>query len=184
MKPFAEELRGGDPDRSGEFPTSFVSSGDSRIDSTNSSGGLLADDPVVRMRAADAIEKISATRPECLAPYRTFFLSEVALGKQSGVRWHIAQILPRIARSRRDATKIEAILHEYLEDSSSIVKTNAMQALVELAERGLLSRTRVAALIREFSHTGTPAMRARGKRLLRTLTAELENATYGEAERS
>lgn len=32
--------------------------------------GLATDDPVVRMRSADAIEKITAQRPDLLRPYK------------------------------------------------------------------------------------------------------------------
>jgi len=122
------------------------------------------------MRAADAIEKVSAQHPEYLEPYRALLLSQIALSKQAGVRWHIAQILPRIAR-QRDVAKIERILLEYLEDSSSIVRTNAMQALAELAASGLLPKASVARKIRSLARSGTPAMRARANKLLRMLSA-------------
>ena len=32
---------------------------------------MLSDDPVIRMRSADAVEKITASRPEYLQPYKT-----------------------------------------------------------------------------------------------------------------
>ena len=35
-------------------------------------GGLSVDDPLVRMRAADAVEKISADQPDLLQPFKKF----------------------------------------------------------------------------------------------------------------
>ncbi len=37
--------------------------------------GLAGDDPVLRMRAADALEKITAQRPELLQPFKTRLLA-------------------------------------------------------------------------------------------------------------
>jgi hypothetical protein len=44
--------------------------------------GLLSDDPVVRMRSADAIEKISTQRPYLLQAYKSKLLQEVARSEQ------------------------------------------------------------------------------------------------------
>ena len=47
---------------------------------------MLGDDPVVRMRAADAIEKITARHPEYLQPYKTKLIQQVAKIEQQEVR--------------------------------------------------------------------------------------------------
>jgi len=52
------------------------------------------DAPVVRMRAADAAEKITAQRPELLGPYKRLLLDDLARASQAEVRWHVAQMLP------------------------------------------------------------------------------------------
>ena len=51
----------------------------------------------------------------------------------------------------------------------SIVKTCAMQALADLAGPGARSRSEIAALIEELVRKGTPAMKARGRKLLKQL---------------
>src|SRR5690606_14505511 len=58
---------------------------------------MLLDDPVIRLRAADAVEKASRRRPERLAPHKAALLGEVAEIDQKEVRWHVAQMLPRRA---------------------------------------------------------------------------------------
>jgi hypothetical protein len=81
----------------------------------------------------------------------------------------VAQMLPRLrltARERDDAT---AILFDYLEDKSSIVRTFAMQALAELAMQDGRLRSRVFPLLERLAVAGTPAMRSRGRKLLNLL---------------
>ncbi len=58
--------------------------------------GMLGDDPILRMRCADALEKITANHPEYLKPYKATLLQQVALIDQQEVRWHVAQMLPRL----------------------------------------------------------------------------------------
>jgi hypothetical protein len=64
------------------------------------------------------------------------------------------------------------MLLNYTNDCGSIVKTVAMQALADVAlgSRGLLPM--IKQHIEELSVIGTPAMNARGKKLLKTLAKE------------
>ncbi len=132
--------------------------------------GLSADDPIVRARTADAVEKISAQRPNCLRPYKSRLLGDLAQCRQKEVRWHLAQMLPRIRWNGEEQRQVYRILVGYLRDSSSIVKTFAMQALADLAIRSPALRPAVLRTIRALTTRGTPAMRARGRRLLPLLT--------------
>ena len=95
--------------------------------------GLLVDDPLIRMRAADAIEKITAQHPEYLAPYKTQLLQEVGPIEQQEVRWHVAQLLSRLDLTAEERRTAVTLLNTYLQDQSKIVKTFAMQALADLA---------------------------------------------------
>ena len=61
------------------------------------------------------------------------------------------------------------ILLGYLEDPSSIVRTFSMQALADLASRDERLLAQVMPLIERLTRTGTPAMRSRGRKLLRQL---------------
>lgn len=57
------------------------------------------------------------------------------------------------------------------------VKTNAMQALYDLAERHEALRSVVLLHIKELVDIGTPAMKARGKKLLARLKRLLADST-------
>jgi hypothetical protein len=128
--------------------------------------GMLHEDPVVRMRAADAVEKASAQRPEYLQPLKSRLLQEVARSEQQEVRWHVAQMLPRLDLSAAERETAVAILTGYLDDESKIVKTFSMQALADLAAQDASLRPQVTALVEELTRTGSPAMQSRGRKLL------------------
>jgi hypothetical protein len=133
--------------------------------------GMWSKDPIVRMRAADVVEKVSAAHPECLQPYKEDLLYRVATIDQQEVRWHVAQMLPRLDLDVKEREIAVDILLGYLDDQSQIVKTFAMQALAEFALADESLRSRVVPILRELTVTGSPAMASRGRKLLAQLGA-------------
>jgi len=129
--------------------------------------GLLAEDPVVRVRAADAVEKVTRERPDLLQPLKRQLLGGTLRDKE--VRWHVAQMLPRLKLTPREQKRAVDILMAWLGDSSSIVKTCSMQALADLAKCDDRLLRRVRPLIERLTQTGTPAMQSRGRKLLKQL---------------
>lgn len=134
-------------------------------------------EPVVQMRAADAVEKITRTRPDLLEPHAEALLTTAASTAQKEVRWHAAQLLSRVPLNGDQQARAVAVLFEYLSDESSIVKTCALQALADLSQSDSELQRRVLPLIEELTATGTPAMRARGRKLLIRLTSGTEGIT-------
>jgi hypothetical protein len=128
--------------------------------------GLAADDPVVRMRAADAIDKITARRPELLRPYKRRLLAIAGSSEQQEIRWHAALIIPRLELTKKERAVALDILFDYLRDKSSIVKTFAMQAIWDLASADEKLKAQIIPLIEELTQVGTAAMRARGRKIL------------------
>jgi len=124
-------------------------------------------DAVVRMRAADALEKISRERIELLQAYKSELLGLMAETSQQEMRWHLAVLIPRLEMTPEERRRAVGILERYLGDRSSIVKTFAIQGLWELSLGDAALRPKVVELVRELTRTGTPAMRARGRKLLR-----------------
>jgi hypothetical protein len=64
---------------------------------------------------------------------------------------------------------VAAILESWLEDPGSIVKTFAMQGLANLIRQCPRLEPEVLDILRTLSRSGTPAMRARGRILLKQL---------------
>jgi HEAT repeat protein len=128
--------------------------------------GLSADDPLVRMRAADAVEKITAQRPELLRSYKNEIILHAEATDQKEIRWHLAQMLPRLDLSGQERKRVYRVLLTYLSDRSSIVRTFAMQALADIARDAPALLPAVRRHIAELTLVGTPAMKARGRKLL------------------
>jgi hypothetical protein len=127
---------------------------------------LWNESPVIRMRASDAAEKVSLERPDLLKPHKAELLGLLAETEERELRWHLAQMIPRLRLNGRERRQAAAKLRSFLSDRSSIVKTCAMQTLADLAEQDARLRSEVVERIEELVRTGTPAMRARGRKLL------------------
>lgn len=128
--------------------------------------GMRSDDPVLAMRCADVAEKVTSQHADWLTPYRALLLGPLMEIEQQEVRWHVAPMLSRLTLDGAEADRVMHWLEAATQDRSSIVRTMAMQAMADLA----IAHPRLAALVRrhieELTLTGSPAMRARGHRLL------------------
>lgn len=129
--------------------------------------GLWADDPLVRMRAADAAEKVTRETPALLRPYKKELLGLMAEADQQELRWHLAAMVPRLPLTPGERKRVADLLSGYLQDRSSIVKTFALQGLADLAQEDPGLRSHVVELLREATRSGTAAMKARSRNLLK-----------------
>ena len=134
--------------------------------------GLWSDDSLVRMRAADAAEKVTRTDRELLVPYKKELLGLMAETQQQEMRWHLAAMIPRLRMNARERKLAGRLLEDYLTDSSSIVKTCALQGLADLAQEDASLRPSVIEALREATRNGTPAMKARSRKLLLQLESQ------------
>jgi hypothetical protein len=130
---------------------------------------LWDEDPVIRMRAADAAEKVTVTRPELLKPHKQELLGLLAEAEQIELRWHLAIMVPRLALTSPERQRAAALLERYLEDRSAIVKTFALQGLADLARQDSSLRELAKQAVEESLRTGTAAMKARARKLLKQL---------------
>lgn len=132
---------------------------------------LWGEDPIVRMRAADAVEKVSGRCPEVLHPFKVDLLGLLNEATQQELRWHLAQMIPRLELSERERHRAAGAFRNYLNDRSSIVKTFAIQALADLARDDASMQPEVRALVETHIRSGTAAMRARCRKLMKQLGA-------------
>ena len=131
--------------------------------------GLWSKNALVRMRAADAVEKATREKRKLLQPYKKELLGLLSEAKEQELRWHLAAMVPRLELNASDRQRAAALLEKYLEDRSSIVKTFALQGLANLAEEDATLRVRVLEALRDAARCGTPAMKARSRKLLAQL---------------
>ncbi len=130
---------------------------------------LWDEDPGIANRAADALERASHGQPLLAAPWKDSLLGILAEAEHNKLRWNLALVVPRLALTPIEAKRAAETLRTYLNDKSSIVKTCAMQGMAELTRHDPSLLPEVLDLLRILSRTGTPAMRARGRILLRRL---------------
>ena len=132
--------------------------------------GLWSEDPLVRMRAADAAEKVTRKNRALLSPYKKELLSLLTEATEKEVRWHVAVMVPRLPLNPKERQMATSPLESYLQDRSSIVKTSALQGLNDLAQDDASTRSVVIEILRDATRNGTPAMKARSRNLLLLLS--------------
>jgi hypothetical protein len=134
--------------------------------------GLWSEDSLVRMRAADAAEKVTRENPELLRPYKKELLGLMAEAGEQELRWHLAAMVPRLPLSPKERKLAVSLLNGYLKDRSSIVKTFALQGLADLALVEPSIRPHIIDVLQEATRSGTPAMKARSRKLLLQLVRD------------
>jgi hypothetical protein len=118
------------------------------------------------MRAADAAEKVTRKHRELLQPYKKELLGLMSEAQEQELRWHLAVMVPRLPLNAKEKHFVISSLNGYLEDRSSVVKTFALQGLADLAQAEPGLRPEVVEILREAARNGTPAMKARSRKLL------------------
>lgn len=134
---------------------------------------LWDDDPGVASRAADVLERVSAHLTPALMrilnEYKEALLGLLPDARWIKLRWNLAFVLPRLDLTLPEARRAAASLYSFLDDRSSIVKTAALQGLADLTRHDPASLPAVLDLLRIQGRSGTPAMRARSRHLIRRL---------------
>ena len=133
--------------------------------------GMYHDDPVVRMRSADVVEKITREYPGLLTGFEEVIIKELSRIEQQEVCWHIALLLPRLAATKEQEKAMLEILKDYLNHKSKIVNVNAMEGLAMLAIKNNLIKKEVIRIIKTKIRAGSPAIQARGRKLIKKLSA-------------
>lgn len=132
--------------------------------------GMMDDDPIIRMRSADVIEKVSSKHPEYLQPFKSRLVNKVSKIDQQEVQWHVAQIFSYISISKKERDKIIKILLSYIKTTdSNIVKVFCMQTLAKFASKDEQIKPKIIKKIKEMIKFGSPAIQSRGKKLLNKL---------------
>lgn len=133
MNKFEKNLRGGDL-RSIGASNKIVKEIDTQDEFDQLFRFLFHADRLVVMRAADAIEKISHRHPEYLQKHNKELFDIAGRNTEKELKWHLAQILPRLRLSKTDLDKSWKLLLIWAKDNrnSKIVRVNSIQALYEL----------------------------------------------------
>ena len=134
---------------------------------------LASDDEIVRMRAADALEKVVRARPDLGAPHVERLLTDVAAIDQPSVRWHLAQILDNVALTPAQRERAVAILRANLAASDDwIVVNETMTTLAAFARDDPALRRELRPILRRRTGDGRHAVATRATKLLGRLGSD------------
>ena len=166
MEPFSSLLQGGDRRSIGHVDEAVesVRRAPQRFDELWDC--LAHNDPIVRMRAADAVEKITRFNATVLASRKQALLSNTLDDGTPEVRWHLIAMLRRLPLDAAEAASIlkrlDRLLHE---DESRIVKTAALQTAFELRHQAPGAQKTFAAMLAFALQSPWPSVRARARKL-------------------
>lgn len=127
--------------------------------------------PLVCMRAADALEKISRRDAAALRAHRRKLLHAAARTADPVVRWNLIQLLPRLDHGRTAIRRLARRLEVwFLTDASAIVRVSALEAVVALAKRDASLEPLASRMVAEGLTAPIASVRARARRLDRSLS--------------
>ena len=161
----AQRLSGGSRRQTGavEEVISFVLRDTAKFDELFEA--MLHEEAIVRMRASEAVEKLSRNRPDLLTPHRARLIDEVGEIDQPEVRRHVAQMLSVLSLNPKEKSRATALLERYLHDKSVMVVTASLETLVDFSQKDRHLRKRVTPILERMIARGTPAMKVRAKKL-------------------
>jgi hypothetical protein len=129
--------------------------------------GLLRDgDRGVVERTARTLKKIAERDGAALFAWRKRLLAEAFRAVDVRVQWNLTIVLGKMPLTGADKALAVELMFERLRDKSGLNRTMALQALMDLSENDPALRARVMPVVRESLEGGTPAMRARARKLL------------------
>lgn len=111
--------------------------------------------------AADALEKACRIVPRALQPHVAALHGPLAMREQQELRWHLLQILPRLALSQAERRAALRLARRSLDHPSRIVVTEALTCLFALSGGDPAARATAMAMARQIVANGPPSARAR-----------------------
>lgn len=119
------------------------------------------------MRAVDAVEKITKKTPAYLIPHKMQLLSILQSADHQELKWHIAQLLPRIALTQAE---LEDVWHKLTywtlnRNESKIVRVNALQALFDISRQFPQWQKDFGQTLNAVKREPIPSIQARAKKL-------------------
>jgi hypothetical protein len=123
------------------------------------------------MRAADAVEKVTRKHTEFLVPHKMQLLSLLQSAIHLELKWHIAQLIPRLPLDPHELQEVWSILSYWAKNpnESKIVRVNSLQGLYEISSNNPAFKKNLVSIIDTVDHELIPSLKARIKKLRKLL---------------
>lgn len=130
-------------------------------------GCLFHTDRTVVMRAADAIEKITAIEGSYLHPHKRELIALLHNAQHIELKWHLAQLVSRLQLSPTELSKVWRLLTNWAQNQheSKIVRVNSLQSLRDLCQRWPTRTQSLKELISKLKKENVPSLTARINKL-------------------
>jgi hypothetical protein len=124
-------------------------------------------DRIVVMRAADCIEKITATSPTYLTKYKKEIFDLSSASRDKELVWHLAQLIPRLTLNGNDFKDACTILYQWAVDKSCsrIVRANALESLSHLVRGKSSALKKFNGILSELEQENIPSISARIRKI-------------------
>jgi hypothetical protein len=130
--------------------------------------GIFHEDKVVCARCADAVEKVAKQFPEYIQSKKSIILKHLNKFEQKEVVWHIALMLGFLKLTESEVGKVMNKLFHWLNTSDSIiVRVSSMQTMAVITTKNKKLLKTVRDEIQKQMINGAPAIKARGRHLLK-----------------
>ena len=132
---------------------------------------LFSKNRLVVMRAADAVEKITISRPQYLQKHKDELFQMCMVAKAKELKWHLALLLPRLTLQQHELATAWKLLKTWVTNKKAarIERVNALQALFELSRKDPALTAELARLMQALAAENLPSLNARVKILLKQL---------------
>ncbi|SKC83588.1 hypothetical protein [Ohtaekwangia koreensis] len=123
------------------------------------------------MRAAEAIEKITRQHKEYIQSHKAHLLSLMQTSDHVELKWHIAQLLPRLELSNSELTVVWHKLYYWAmnPNEGKIVRINALQGLHQLSLLHPSLKGSLGEVLTQLGYEKTPWLRASIRKLQKRL---------------
>jgi hypothetical protein len=130
---------------------------------------LFSTDRKVVMRAADAIEKVTAKTPEFLKSHKKNILKLSQSAEHIELKWHLAQLLPRLRLTESEFSYVWKILRSWVmnEKESRIVRVNSLQSLYDLTQKDQTLRREFEKVMATVEREDIPSLNARIRKIMK-----------------
>jgi len=135
---------------------------------------MLHHERLLVMRAADAVEKVTREYKEYLQPHKRQLLSIASNASNKELKWHIAQLLPRLELTAEERQQVWHFLSYWAKNpnESKIARVNALQGLFELAQAEPIFKDAFLKLTQELSKESVPSIQARIRKLTKAFSKD------------
>lgn len=132
---------------------------------------MLHHERLLVMRAADAVEKVTRKHRNFLQPHKAQLLSIVGNAVNKELKWHIAQLLPRLDLSGSELQQVWGILYYWAKNpnESKIARVNALQALSEIVQERPDMKSTFIKLLHALEKEPIPSLQARIRKINKSL---------------